>query len=200
MSGEGSWHRSLALRICGLGRRYGADGLNLVGLKASGWGARNDGRDGCKALRSQGIGAQSVERGQERGESIGKSLISGCERSSGRWLHVLARDGGPQTKLQLGLCGSEERLVDLGLVGVQGDVGGSRVGVALEHDLVVGLDLEDASKLQMRPASVSAVSESVASSGEARQAARVIIRGNGCSRSDIPSQGAHELRGPSAGA
>jgi hypothetical protein len=40
----------------------------------------------------------------------------------GRRHRLFARNGGPQTQLELRLCGAEERLVDLGLVGVQDDI------------------------------------------------------------------------------
>ena len=36
---------------------------------------------------------------------------------------LLAWNGGTQTQLELCFGGAEERLVDLGLVGVEGDVG-----------------------------------------------------------------------------
>lgn len=54
-------------------------------------------------------------------------LVSRRWRCRGGCLDLLAGDGSLQTKLELGLCGAEERLVDLGLVGVQGDIGCSRV-------------------------------------------------------------------------
>jgi hypothetical protein len=60
-----------------------------------------------------------------------------------------ARDSGPQTQLELRFGGAEERLVDLGLVGIQDDIRGGRVGVALKHDLLAGFELQDASELNM---------------------------------------------------
>ena len=142
--GEGSWHGSPSLSVRLLGRRNGADGLDLGYRRACIWRADNDGGDGCMALRRQGVGAQAVERG----ERAGQVLVGGCWQSRSRELGLLSRDGGPQTKLELCLCGAEECLVHLGLVCVEGDVGCSRIRVALEHDMLVGLDLEDASKLQ----------------------------------------------------
>jgi hypothetical protein len=76
----------------------------------------------------------------------GNGLLRGCGSSS-RSLQLLAGNGSSQAKLQLCLCGSEQRLVHLRLVGVKGDVRGRRVGVALKHDLLVGLDLKETSEL-----------------------------------------------------
>ena len=62
-------------------------------------------------------------------------------------LKLLAGNCGLQTKLQFRFGGTEERLVDLGLVRVQGDVGADAIGVALEDDLILGADLEECSEL-----------------------------------------------------
>jgi hypothetical protein len=60
---------------------------------------------------------------------------------------LLSRNGGSQAELQLSLRRAEQRLVDLRLVGVEGDVGGRRIGVAFKYQLVVGFDLEEATEL-----------------------------------------------------
>jgi hypothetical protein len=54
---------------------------------------------------------------------------------------------GSQTKLELRLCRTEERLVDLGLVRVERDIGTSRVGVTLDHELLVLKDLQASAEL-----------------------------------------------------
>jgi hypothetical protein len=85
----------------------------------------------------------------ERGERAGRGLERGRIDRDQRWhLSLVAGDGGFQAELQLGLCSPEQRLVDLRLVGVEGDVGSSRVGVALKDDLLIGGDLEDAAQLE----------------------------------------------------
>lgn len=101
-------------------RRFRADGLKL-GSRGAGIGRARD--DGCDGLGSQGVRAQT----EERGKRAGQMLVSRRWRCRGGCLDLLAGDGSLQTKLELGLCGAEERLVDLGLVGVQGDIGCSRV-------------------------------------------------------------------------
>ena len=60
---------------------------------------------------------------------------------------LLARDGGAQTQLELRFGGAEERLVDLRLVGVEGDIGAGAVRVALEDDVLARGDLQEVSEL-----------------------------------------------------
>lgn len=72
-----------------------------------------------------------------------------------RRLGRLARNGGPQTQLELCLGGAEERLVDGGRVRVEGDVRGGGVGVALKDDLLVITDLEAGAELYNNRQSVS---------------------------------------------
>lgn len=79
--------------------------------------------------------------------NFGRCLLRCCRRRCGRRHRLLARNGDPQTKLEFGLCSAEERLVDLGLVGVQGDVRSSRVGVALKENILVLVECEDSSEL-----------------------------------------------------
>jgi len=62
----------------------------------------------------------------------------------------LARNGGPQAEFQFSFGSAKEGLVDLRLVGIQGDVGAGAVGVALEDDLIFRTKLEKASELQGR--------------------------------------------------
>ena len=62
---------------------------------------------------------------------------------------LLAWNGGTQTQLELCFGGAEERLVNLGFVGVEDDIRGGGVGVALEYDLLASFKLEDASELNM---------------------------------------------------
>jgi hypothetical protein len=50
---------------------------------------------------------------------------------------MLTGDAGPQTKLELCLRSAEQRLVDLRLVGIKGDVSGYGIGVSLEDDLLI---------------------------------------------------------------
>lgn len=93
----------------------------------------------------QGSGAQAVER-----RVAGHDLVGRNWRSRTRELRLLSRNGGLETKLELCFGSAEECLVDLGLVRVEDDVRSRRVGVALEDDMLIGLDLEDVSKLQRR--------------------------------------------------
>jgi len=70
-------------------------------------------------------------------------------RGCGRRYGLFTRNGSSQTQLEFRLCGPEERLVNLGFVGVEDDIRGGGVGVALEDDLLASLKLEDASELNM---------------------------------------------------
>ena len=126
--------------MCRLRRRDRAGRPELGGLGRAG----DDRRDGGCCLSSQRLGAKAE----------GSSNWDGGSRESwgrGRGeLSRLARNGGPQTKLELCLCSTEERLVDCRSVGVEGDISGGRVGVALEDDLLVVADLKAGTKLQQR--------------------------------------------------
>jgi hypothetical protein len=68
-------------------------------------------------------------------------------RDLGSWF--LAGNGGSQTELEFSLGRSEERLVDLRLVRVKRHVRGYRVGVTLEYDVFVGLNLKNATELNI---------------------------------------------------
>ena len=70
-------------------------------------------------------------------------------RGCGRRYGLFTRNGSSQTQLEFRLCGAEERLVNLGFVGVEDDIRGGGVGVALEYDLLASFKLEDASELNM---------------------------------------------------
>lgn len=63
-------------------------------------------------------------------------------------LGLVLDDGGAQAKLQLGLCSAEKRLVYLRVLGVEGDVGASAVGEALEDDVLVGRNVEELAELE----------------------------------------------------
>lgn len=101
-----------------------------------------DGR-GC-SLWCEGIRAKAVE-----GAALGarRGLLNRDEGFNGSRLGLLAGDSSPQTKLQLGLGGAEECLVDLGLVRVQRHVGAGAVRVSLEDDLLIFRDLQEAAEL-----------------------------------------------------
>jgi hypothetical protein len=79
-----------------------ADRLELGCL----WRTGDDWRDRCSSLGSQGLGAQA-EDGRVRNSCTRKCWRSRCGK-----LELLARDCGPQTELELRLCGAEECLVD----------------------------------------------------------------------------------------
>ena len=112
-SSEGLWYRSLAVSIYRLRWRCRADDLALLRV----WRAGNDRRDGRDALASEGVGAHVVNSGLV----VLEHMVWHRWRY-GRRYRLFARNGGPQTQLELRLCGAEERLVDLGLVGVQDDI------------------------------------------------------------------------------
>jgi hypothetical protein len=97
----------------------------------------DDGRGLSNGLGRESVCAHAVERA---GLRIEDGLLSR--------LKLLAGNGGLQTKLQFRFGGTEERLIDLRLIGVQGDVGADAIGVALEDDLILGADLKECSELQ----------------------------------------------------
>jgi hypothetical protein len=99
--------RLLALSICSLGRRDRANGL--VQLRV--WRAGDDRGDGRIALGCQRIGAHAVHRGHIGGERH----MGGYRYGYGLFF---AGDGGLQAQLEFRLRRAEERLVDLGLIGV----------------------------------------------------------------------------------
>jgi len=68
-------------------------------------------------------------------------------RSSESKLALLAWDRCAQTQLELRLGSAEERLVDLRLVGVEGNVGAGAVRVALEDDVLARRDLKEMAEL-----------------------------------------------------
>jgi hypothetical protein len=61
--------------------------------------------------------------------------------------HVGRRDSGLQSELQLGLGGARKGLEDLWVALVKGDVSAGGIGEALEEDVLLGLDVEDLTKL-----------------------------------------------------
>jgi hypothetical protein len=136
-SGEGAWQRSLTLSVHRLWWRYWAHGLRFGRRRA-----RDDRRHGCDGLGPQRLRAEPVESRNIGGHGLNGGCGSGCGS-----LFLLSRNGGSQAELQLSLRRAEQRLVDLRLIGVEGDVGGRRVGVAFKHQLVVGFDLEEATEL-----------------------------------------------------
>ena len=127
---DGSLAGHVGIGRLGRQRRHRARGGLGLGLLLNGGH-----RGGCIALRREGVGAHTVERA-----GLGWRQ-SRCRRSSGKRGRFLAWEGGTKTQLQLRLGGTEERLVDLGVLGVQGDVSTGAVGVAFEDDGLVGWDL-----------------------------------------------------------
>jgi hypothetical protein len=103
---------------------------------------RDDGRDLCNDLGREGIGAHAVERACLGVEDW---LLSKRRRSR---FELLAGNGGLETELQFRFGGTKECLVDLGLVGVEGNVGAGAIGIALEDNVIFGADLEESSELQ----------------------------------------------------
>lgn len=112
-SGEGLRYGSLAVSIYCRWWRYRAGALGGLDF----WGAGNDGRDGSAAHWSESLGADGVGSGLVVSDHM---VWRGCR--CGRSHGLFSGDGGPQTQLELRLCGAEERLVDLGLVRVKGDI------------------------------------------------------------------------------
>ena len=112
-SGEGLRYGSLAVSIYGRWWRYRAGALGGLDF----WRAGNDRRDGSAALRNESLGAHRVGSGLVVSDDVVWRWCR-CGRSHG----LFAGDCGPQTQLELRLCGAEERLVDLGLVRVKGDI------------------------------------------------------------------------------
>lgn len=102
----------------------------------------DDGCDLSSCPRRESVCAHAVNRAGLRVED---SLMSRRRKSR---LKFLAGNSGLQTKLQLRFGGAKECLVDLWLVGVQGDVGAGAVGVTLEDDIVFGTNLEESSELK----------------------------------------------------
>lgn len=59
----------------------------------------------------------------------------------------IGSDGGLESELGLGLCGTNEGLEDLRVGGFEDDVAASGVGEALEDSLLFGLDVQAVAKL-----------------------------------------------------
>lgn len=114
-SNEGLRYGSLAVRIYRRWWRYRAGAVAGLGV----WRAGNDWRDGSAALRSESVGAHRVNSGLVVSDHVVWRWCRG-----GRSHGLFAGDGGPQTQLELRLRGAEERLVDLGLVRIKGDIRG----------------------------------------------------------------------------
>lgn len=77
----------------------------------------------------------------------------------GKWIYVglnywnswsilfHVRMAGSQAKLKLCFRSTKQCLVDLGVVGIENHVGAHAVGVTLERDILVGMDLKEAAEL-----------------------------------------------------
>lgn len=121
--------------------------------------------------------------------------MGGCRGCRSWHLRLLSRNSGPQTELELCLCGTEEGLVDLGLIGVERDVRTSRIGVTLEYDQLIVLDLEYGSELY--GGDIVSI-ELLLQLYVARQAkgSSLPAHPRELYGDDEPSQGVHELQGP----
>lgn len=64
---------------------------------------------------------------------------------------MLVHDSRAQAELQLGLGCTEEGLVDLGVLGIEGDVSAGAVGETLEDDFLVRRDAEELAELERGP-------------------------------------------------
>ena len=105
---------------------------------------------GCSLRLSLILGRRRNDRSGPQWQRNGCGrLVRGLwhRRSRRSLLVAIGHDRSPQTELELRLGGTEQGLVDLGVLGVEGDVSAGAVGETLEDDLLGRGDVEELAEL-----------------------------------------------------
>jgi hypothetical protein len=80
-----------------------------------------------------------------KGDGLGSAGFGGSDLESSRLL--LLRKGHTKLELRLGFGGTVELLVDGGVLGIENDVGGTRVGISLEDNLSIAGNVKEGPNL-----------------------------------------------------
>ena len=132
-------------------RRHALDRLGGRDFSLRGLGGRSRNESLSRSICAWshgGLGVDRIERGLRA-----KAVELWESRGEGTWnsdrLEGLVRIGSAQTQLELCLCSTEQSLVDVGVVRIEGYVGTGGVREAFEDDGLALWDIEEVAKLAL---------------------------------------------------